>query len=74
MNLSPSQLGALRSLAILVGFAVVQTIVSFFTNPANATSVFGVGISGLVVLVAGALEQTIASHSGKAMFGAVKVN
>jgi len=74
MKLSQGQLGALRSLAVLVGYAVIQAVLSFFVDPANAASVFGVGFSGLVVILAGSLEQFLAAQSkGTAMFGAVKV-
>lgn len=74
MKISQGQLGALRSLAVLIGFAVIQAVLSFFVDPANASSVFGVGFSGLVVVLAGSLEQFLAAQSnGKALFGSVKV-
>lgn len=66
-KVSPALLGALRTLGVLV----LVTVLNFLSNSANLQGVVTPTVASIVVILAGALEQSIAGTTGKSMFGAV---
>lgn len=71
--MTPAQLGALRSVAYLAGFAALSALLNFLASPANLQGLLPDGAAGIVVILAGSLEHYIESRTGNAMFGAIEV-
>lgn len=68
INLSPAWSGAIRSL----GIVVLMSVLSWASVQANIVPLLGTVGAGIVVMLAAALENSIKSSTGNALFGAVK--
>lgn len=68
MKISPAWEGALRSLGILV----LMSVLSWASVQANLSPLIGTTASAFVVMLAAAIENSIKSATGAALFGAVR--
>jgi len=66
--MSPALLGLLRALGVIL----LASIVHFFTNAANLDGVVGQSIAPIVAMIALAIEHSMESRSGNALFGLVR--
>lgn len=67
--MNPYVLGFLRAL----GFALLTALLNFLANVTNLNGIVTPGVAAIIAALALSLEHGIASKTGSALFGAVKL-
>jgi hypothetical protein len=65
---SPAVLGALRALGVVVLIAVLN----WFGDATNLAGIFSPAVDSIIAMIALAIEHSMASQTGSALFGAIK--
>ena len=71
MNItSPAILGGLRAL----GVVIIMAVLGWFGNATNLAGIFNPAVNSVIAMIALAIEHSMASSTGTAVFGMVNTS